>query len=101
MIFLTNVFTPSETIFFAPNVYVLYCLSIKQQNFTKPIKLSAMNYVTEKNERRARSYAVVLAIGLHLSLGAVLYSQMTEPSTTKVEKPVKVDISKDRTAPKA
>ncbi len=60
-----------------------------------------MNYVTEKNERRARTYAFVFAVGLHLSLGAVLYSQMTEPSTTKVEKPTKVDVSKERTSPSA
>lgn len=59
------------------------------------------NYMSERNERRTRTYATILAIGLHLSLGGLLYYQMTESSDTKMEKPVKVNVKKAATLPKA
>ncbi|MEI6409698.1 MAG: hypothetical protein WCR52_09970 [Bacteroidota bacterium] len=45
-----------------------------------------MNYLAEKNERKSRQQAVVLAIGLHLGLAAVLYLGMSEkPSNTATQ----------------
>ncbi len=60
-----------------------------------------MYHVTERNERNTRTHAIVLAIGLHLSLGFLLYTQMSEPSTTSVEKPVKVNVAKENVTPTA
>ena len=36
-----------------------------------------MNYISEKNERRGRTHAMVLAVALHLALATMLYFQMT------------------------
>ncbi len=60
-----------------------------------------MYHVTERNERRARTYAFILAVGLHLSLGAVLYSQMSGPSDANAEKEVKVNVAKESSSPTA
>ena len=57
-----------------------------------------MYHVTERNERNARTHALVLAIGLHLSLGAILYFQMSEPATTNARQEVKVNIAKEHGA---
>lgn len=59
-----------------------------------------MYHVSERNERNARTHAIVLAIGLHLSLGALLYTQMsdTDPKTTS---PVKVNVAKQQPTPTA
>lgn len=37
-----------------------------------------MNYLAEKNERKSRQQAFVLAIGLHLGLAAMLYLSMSD-----------------------
>jgi len=45
-----------------------------------------MNYLAEKNERKSRKQAFVLAIGLHLGLAAALYLGMSDkpqPATTQ------------------
>jgi hypothetical protein len=52
-----------------------------------------MNYLAEKNERKSRKQAFVLAIGLHLGLAAALYLGMsdkpqhatTQPSVAQTE----------------
>ncbi|MBL7828599.1 MAG: hypothetical protein JNJ57_18335 [Saprospiraceae bacterium] len=48
-----------------------------------------MHNLTERNERSTRTHALVLAIGLHLSLGFLLYTQMDTKSTTKYHPPAK------------
>lgn len=60
-----------------------------------------MHYVTERNERRSRTYAFILAVGLHISLGAVLYAQMSEPSAANTNKEVKVNVAKESYTPTA
>lgn len=60
-----------------------------------------MYHVTERNERKARTHALVLAIGLHLSLGALLYTQMSEPSTTKATAIEKGNVAKEKALPAA
>lgn len=60
-----------------------------------------MYHITERNERKTRTSAMILAIGLHLSLGALLYTQMSEPSTTKAETPVKINMAKEQPVPMA
>jgi hypothetical protein len=60
-----------------------------------------MYHVTERNERNSRTHAIVLAIGLHLSLGFLLYTQMSEPSMTKAETPAKVNVAKEQPQPMA
>lgn len=58
-----------------------------------------MNYITEKNERRSRRHALVLAVSLHLALVAMLYFKMTADSNSTPAQPVKVNVTKDaRTA---
>lgn len=44
---------------------------------------------------------MVLAIGLHLSLGALLYTQMDEPTTTKPAAIEKVNAAKEKAPPAA
>lgn len=39
-----------------------------------------MNNLTERNERSTRYHALVLAVGLHLALGFLLYTQMSDTS---------------------
>lgn len=53
-----------------------------------------MNYLSERNERRARKQALVLAIGLHLSLGGLLYYQMSDSKTQKQLTPDKTELTK-------
>lgn len=60
-----------------------------------------MNYLSERNERRARRNALVLAIGLHLSLGGLLYSQMSDNKAQKQPLPEKTDLVKDSKTPTA
>jgi hypothetical protein len=60
-----------------------------------------MYHVTERNERNTRTHALVLAIGLHLSLGVLLYSQMSEPSTTKADPLVKINVAQKQVTPMA
>ena len=58
-----------------------------------------MYHVTERNERNTRTHAIVLAIGLHLSLGFLLYTQVTTPSSKKTENHVTINAAKGRLAP--
>jgi hypothetical protein len=41
-----------------------------------------MKSVTERNERNTRTHAMVLAVGLHLALGALFYVRMSSTPTT-------------------
>ena len=58
-----------------------------------------MNYITERNERRGRRHALVLAVSLHLALAALMYFKMSAEAPENPTQPVKVNFSKDpRTA---
>ena len=49
-----------------------------------------MYHITERNERRNRTIALWLAVGLHLGLGAALYiSSSEQPTTTAIHTPAK------------
>lgn len=58
-----------------------------------------MYHITERNERKARTNALVLAIGLHLSLGLLLYSQMSASPSKQTALPAKVNMAKQQSAP--
>jgi hypothetical protein len=58
-----------------------------------------MYHIAEQNERRSRRQALVLAIFLHLALGALLYLQTSETPTVSSDHSAKVKTEKTRTAP--
>ena len=58
-----------------------------------------MYYIAEQNERRSRRHALVLAVALHLALGALLYLQTSETPTVSSDTTAKVKIEKPRTVP--
>lgn len=60
-----------------------------------------MNYLSERNERRARQHALILAIGLHLSLGGLLYFQMSDNKAQKQQLPEKTELAKSTKMPTA
>ncbi|MCC6279235.1 MAG: hypothetical protein IT262_01445 [Saprospiraceae bacterium] len=57
-----------------------------------------MYHIAEQNERRSRRQALVLAVVLHLALGALLYLQTSEP-TVSSDTTAKVKTEKPRTVP--
>ncbi len=59
-----------------------------------------MHNLTERNERQARMHALILAIGLHLSLGFLLYTQMsTDNAAPKTAQQTKVNVAKETATP--
>jgi cell division protein FtsX len=60
-----------------------------------------MYHITERNERRSRQHALVLAVSLHLALAGFLYLQMTDNTSVRKEQTVKVNVEKSRTTAKA
>ena len=54
-----------------------------------------MYYITEKNERRTRQNALVMAVVLHLALAAVLFLSASEKPSSKQTKstPTKEQLS--------
>lgn len=61
-----------------------------------------MHNLTERNERQARTHALILAIGLHLSLGFLLYTQMSGDSASpKTAQPTKVNVANEPATPVA
>ena len=59
-----------------------------------------MHNLTERNERQARTHALILAIGLHLSLGFLLYTQMsTDNAAPQTAQQTKVNVAKETATP--
>jgi len=58
-----------------------------------------MYYIAEQNERRSRRHALVLAVALHLALGALLYLQTSEKPPVSSDTTAKVKTEKPRTVP--
>lgn len=54
-----------------------------------------MPYLAEQNERQSRTHALVLAIGLHLALAAVLYLYTSNESVQQPKKPEPAKIQKN------
>ena len=57
-----------------------------------------MHYYAERNERRSRHHALVLAIALHLAFAAVLYFYTADQPNADIGKPTPVKIDKQRPA---
>jgi hypothetical protein len=55
-----------------------------------------MYHITERNERRSRQHAIVLAIALHLALGLLLYLSTSEKPASKPDTSAKVTVPKPR-----
>ncbi len=51
-----------------------------------------MHYYAERNERKSRRQALVLAVALHLALAAVLYLYTGDTSNADIGKPPSVKI---------
>ncbi|MCB9353928.1 MAG: hypothetical protein H6575_05145 [Lewinellaceae bacterium] len=60
-----------------------------------------MHYIAERNERRSRRQALVLAIALHLGLAAALYLYSTDQPKEDIGGPTLVKTEKRPLPPKA
>lgn len=60
-----------------------------------------MNYIAEKNQRRSRTQALVLAVTLHIALGFMLYLQTSEKPSASSDAPLKAKTEKTRTLPQS
>ena len=61
-------------------------------------KRLVMHYNAERNERRGRHHALVLAIALHLAFAAVLYFYTADQPDADIGKPTFVKIDNSRPA---